>query len=73
MKKLILNITITSLLVFFQSCKSTTDKELTFLTFNIWQEGTSVPNGLQKISDVIIETNPDVVCFTEVRNYKNQD
>lgn len=73
MKKLILNIAITLLLVLFQGCKSKTEKELTFLTFNIWQEGTSVPNGLQKISDVIIETNPDVVCFTEVRNYKNQD
>jgi len=40
-----------------------------FMTFNIWQEGTSVTNGLTKIRDVIIATNADVVCFTEVRNY----
>jgi len=73
MKKLILNIAITSLIVIFQACKTNTEKELSFLSFNIWQEGTSVPNGLQKICDIIIETNPDVVCFTEVRNYKNQD
>lgn len=43
------------------------------MTFNIWQEGTSVDNGFQKIRDVIIETDPDIICFTEVRNYNNQD
>jgi len=73
MKKIISNIIITSLLVIVQSCESKIEKELTFLTFNVWQEGTSVPNGFQKICAVILETNPDVVCFTEVRNYKNQD
>ncbi|WP_027136657.1 endonuclease/exonuclease/phosphatase family protein [Gaetbulibacter saemankumensis] len=55
------------------SCKNKTEKELTFLTFNVWQEGTSVPNGLKKIHDVIVKTNADIVCFVEVRNYKNQD
>jgi len=55
------------------SCKTSTEKELSFLTFNVWQEGTSVPNGLQKIHDVIIETNPDIICFVEVRNYKSAD
>jgi endonuclease/exonuclease/phosphatase family metal-dependent hydrolase len=49
------------------------DNQAKFMTFNIWQEGTSVSNGLIKIRDVIIETNPDVVCFTEVRNYKKED
>ena len=44
-----------------------------FMTFNIWQEGTSVANGIDKIRDVIVNVSPDVVCFTEVRNYNNQD
>lgn len=60
-------------MVSLQSCEEKMEKELKFLTFNVWQEGTSVSNGLQKIRDVILETNPDVVCFVEVRNYKNQD
>lgn len=56
-----------------QSCKNPTEKELSFLSFNIWQEGTSVPNGLIKIRDVIVATDPDIVCFVEVRNYEDQD
>ncbi len=28
---------------------------------------------MNKIRDVILETNPDVVCFVEVRNYQNED
>jgi len=43
------------------------------MAFNIWQEGTSVPNGLIKIRDVIVEVNPDIVGFSEVRNYNNED
>jgi len=56
-----------------QSCKNDSNKEVRFLTFNVWQEGTSVPNGLLKIRNVITKTNPDIVCFVEVRNYKEQD
>jgi len=55
------------------SCQNKTESELSFLTFNVWQEGTSVTNGFNQIRDVILETNPDVVCFVEVRNYKDQD
>lgn len=47
--------------------------DIKFLTFNVWQEGTSVPNGLTKIKDVILKTNPDIIGFTEVRNYNNED
>ena len=47
--------------------------ELKLMTFNIWQEGTMVENGLDKIRDVILDTNPDIVGFTEVRNYKEED
>ncbi|TDQ23886.1 discoidin domain-containing protein [Tenacibaculum caenipelagi] len=42
---------------------------LKVLQFNIWQEGTSVPNGMTYIRDVIANVNPDIVCFSEVRNY----
>ncbi len=73
MKKALLHLAIISLLMIAQSCVDKKEKELSFLTFNVWQEGTSVPNGLEKIRDVIVETDPDVVCFVEVRNYKNQD
>lgn len=68
-----LNLRLNSLfmIIFLQSL--TAQQELRMLTFNIWQEGTSVENGLDKIKDVIVEVNPDVICFTEVRNYKEQD
>lgn len=41
---------------------------LKVMQFNIWREGTSVPNGLSYIRDVINAVNPDVVCFCEVVN-----
>ena len=46
-----------------------TGKEVSFMQFNVWQEGTSVTNGMAYIKNVIAEANPDIVCFTEVRNY----
>ncbi len=55
------------------SLNTKAQEAIDFMTFNIWQEGTSVPNGVNKIRDVIIETTPDIICFTEVRNYNNQD
>ncbi|MBA6152809.1 endonuclease/exonuclease/phosphatase family protein [Gelidibacter maritimus] len=48
-------------------------KDLKVMTFNIWQEGTMVENGLDKIRDIIIEADPDLVGFTEVRNYEGED
>jgi PKD repeat protein len=41
---------------------------LKVMQFNIWHEGTSVPNGLAYIRDVINAVNPDMVCFSEVTN-----
>ncbi len=73
MKKSLFKCTVFFVLLSLFACNSKTEKELSFLTFNVWQEGTSVPNGLKKIRDVIIETIPDIVCFVEVRNYKEQD
>jgi len=42
---------------------------LKVMQFNIWQEGTSVANGMIYIRDVINSVNPDLVCFSEVKNY----
>jgi len=46
---------------------------LRVLQFNVWQEGTSVENGLEKICNVIVASKAQVVCFSEVRNYKGVD
>lgn len=46
---------------------------LKVMAFNIWQEGTMVENGLDKIREVILETGPDIIGFTEVRNYNDND
>jgi len=64
---------IITLMILLYSIRAGAQQEVKFMTFNIWQEGTSVENGLTKIRDVIIETNADIICFTEVRNYNNED
>ena len=46
---------------------------LRVLQFNVWQEGTSVPGGLEKIADAIVQARADVVAFSEVRNYRGED
>ena len=43
---------------------------LRLLQLNIWQEGTSVPGGVEKIAEVILQSHADVVAFSEVRNYQ---
>eukprot|EP00928_Gymnodinium_smaydae_P010599 TRINITY_DN13996_c0_g2_i1.p1 TRINITY_DN13996_c0_g2~~TRINITY_DN13996_c0_g2_i1.p1 ORF type:complete len:527 (-),score=55.60 TRINITY_DN13996_c0_g2_i1:77-1606(-) len=47
--------------------------QLKVLQFNIWQEGTQVSNGLEKIADVIAAADVDVVALSEVRNYAGAD
>lgn len=47
--------------------------ELTVLQINIWQEGTMVPGGFEAIGQEIIDKNPDIVTFSEVRNYEGTD
>lgn len=54
------------------SCSSKGDT-LSVMQFNIWQEGTSVENGFEGIVENIINVNPDMVTFSEVRNYNNTD
>lgn len=46
---------------------------LRVMQFNIWQEGTSVEGGFDKIVDVVIASKADVVALSEVRNYKGAD
>ncbi len=55
------------------TAQAATATDLKLLQFNIWQEGTSVPNGFNKIVDTIVTTQPDVVFLSEVRNYNNVD
>lgn len=46
---------------------------LRVLQFNVWQEGTSVEGGLEKIAEAIVQSRADVVAFSEVRNYRGED
>ncbi len=46
---------------------------LRVMQFNIWQEGTSVEDGFDKIADVIAASDADLIALSEVRNYNDQD
>lgn len=48
-------------------------RSLTVLQLNIWQEGTVIPDGYDAIVNEIDRPNPDLVTFSEVRNYNNTD
>ena len=41
--------------------------------FNLWQEGTVVAGGFDKIIDIILASQADIVVLSEVRNYGGQD
>lgn len=43
------------------------------LSFNLWQEGTSVAGGFDKIVDVMLASQADVISMSEVRNYQQVD
>lgn len=49
------------------------EKKISVMQFNIWQEGTVVDNGFNGIVDNIVAADPDMVTFSEVRNYDNVD
>lgn len=53
----------------FVSCKSANENNITFLQWNIWQEGTIVDGGFEAIINEIERLEPDFVAFSEVRNY----
>ena len=46
---------------------------LRILQLNVWQEGTSVPNGFDHLVDIIIAADADVITLSEVRNYEGVD
>ena len=43
--------------------------EVKVLQMNIWQEGTMVDGGFDAIADEVSRLSPDIVLFSEVRNY----
>lgn len=47
-------------------------QELKVLQMNIWQEGTMVEGGFDAIADEVARLEPDIVMFSEVRNYNGQ-
>ncbi len=60
------------LAVLLSACSNTpVTKNLRVLQFNIWQEGTIVPNGYEAIISQIIQSEADLVALSEVRNYNN--
>lgn len=61
------------LLVCISCLKLKSETELKVLQFNIWQEGTVVEDGLNGIADNIAALEPDLVTFSEVRNYNDKD
>ncbi|WP_316815406.1 endonuclease/exonuclease/phosphatase family protein [Pedobacter nyackensis] len=58
------------LLAFLFTDATAQEKNLRVLQFNIWQEGTVVPGGFEAIADEIANLSPDLVAFSEVRNYQ---
>lgn len=65
--------TLTFLILFFATCTLCVRSEkLTVLQMNIWQEGTMVKGGFDAIADEVARLNPDIVLFSEVRNYNGK-
>lgn len=48
------------------------EHQLKVLQFNIWQEGTIIPNGFNAIIDEVIRNDADLIALSEVRNYKDK-
>jgi beta-glucosidase len=67
MKKIVL----ISLLSFVVSLLNAQNVTLKVMQFNIWLEGTEIPNGFEAIVNEVIENDADVVTFNEVLNNKN--
>lgn len=49
-----------------------TATDVKFMHLNVWVSGTTVPNGLTYIRDLVAAVNPDIVCFVEVDNSSGQ-
>lgn len=61
-------------LIFFLSAVASYGKgtELKVLQMNIWQEGTSVDGGFDAIANEVARLDPDIVLFSEIRNYNGK-
>lgn len=70
MKKLL---SIALVIVAFLSACNRKAEELTVLQWNVWQEGTVVPDGYEAIIDEVVRLQPDFVTLSEVRNYNNSN
>lgn len=46
--------------------------DLKVLQMNIWQEGTSVKGGFDAIANEVARLDPDLVLFSEIRNYNGK-
>ena len=57
--------------LFFGCSKGIEVTTLNVLQFNIWQEGTIVEGGYDAIVQQIIDSEADLIAFSEVRNYNN--
>lgn len=53
------------------ACGRTT--QLKVLQMNIWQEGTSVQGGFEAIADEVAKSEADLVFFSEIRDYNDQE
>lgn len=60
---------ISQCIIFFMLYGCSPSKQIKVLQFNIWQEGTMIDGGYGAIVDEIAFHRPDVVAFSEVRNY----
>ncbi len=47
-------------------------QNLKVLQFNIWQEGTMVPDGFEAIIEEILRNEADLITLSEVRNYYDE-
>lgn len=61
------------LLLLCSCCLSAQRNQLKVLQINVWQEGTMIEGGFEAIASEIVRLNPEIVLFSEVRNYNNTD
>ena len=69
MKRKPIHIIIIALLAIILFSKKREGTELSVLQINTWHGTTTVLDGFQGLTDIILQTNPDVVLLCEVRNF----
>lgn len=66
------NFLLTCILLTFTISSYGKGKQISILQMNIWQEGTIVQGGFDAIADEVVRLKPDIVLFSEVRNYEGK-